>query len=66
MENYCGDNVLAENIYQRKYYLKDMNNETVEERPEDVFMRMAAYMGAIEESQEKKRKDGKRILYGLI
>ncbi|MCA9486977.1 MAG: adenosylcobalamin-dependent ribonucleoside-diphosphate reductase [Nanoarchaeota archaeon] len=56
LENYFGDNVLAENIYRRKYYLKDLENETVEKRPEDVFMRLAAYIACVEERQEEREK----------
>ena len=62
MDNYCGDNVLSENIYQRKYFLKDLNNEHIEEKPEDVFMRMAAYMAAIESTQ-KAREDYAKEFY---
>ena len=38
--NYLGDNELAQNIYEKKYYLKNLNNETVETCPEDVFKRL--------------------------
>ena len=39
--DYLGDNELAQNIYEKKYYLKNLNNETVETCPEDVFKRLS-------------------------
>ena len=35
--NYLGDNVLAQNLYQKKYYLKDIDTKLIEKSPEDVF-----------------------------
>ncbi len=48
-DDYLGGNVLAENIYRRKYYLKDRDNNPVETRPEDVFARVASFLAAVEE-----------------
>ncbi|RME79065.1 MAG: adenosylcobalamin-dependent ribonucleoside-diphosphate reductase [Methanobacteriota archaeon] len=47
--NYLGSNELAESIYKKKYYLKDLNNKHIEEKPEDVFVRLAAFMASVED-----------------
>ena len=49
MDDYLEGNTLAENIYRRKYYLKDRKNEPIEKRPEDVFARVAAFLAAVED-----------------
>ncbi len=53
MDDYLGGNALAENIYRRKYYLKDRNNAPIERRPEDVFARVAAFLAAVEDDHFK-------------
>lgn len=53
-ENYLADNELAQNIYSKKYYLKDLDGEFLENRPEDVFARMASFIAARETTQEKQ------------
>jgi len=55
-EDYTGGNALAENIYRRKYFLKDRNNEPVETRPEDVFVRVASFIAAVENDPLKWAK----------
>jgi ribonucleoside-diphosphate reductase alpha chain len=47
-EDYLGGNELAQTIYAGKYYVKDLDNQPVESRPEDVFQRVAAFIGAAE------------------
>ena len=37
--DYLSDNELAKSIYQKKYYLKNLDNEYIETQPEDVFKR---------------------------
>ena len=37
--DYLGDNDLSQNIYKKKYYLKDLNSKLIEQTPEDVFKR---------------------------
>ena len=33
-DNYLGDNVLAQTIYEKKYYLKDIDKNLIEKCPE--------------------------------
>ncbi len=53
---YLGDNILAKDIYSRKYYVKDVQGKPIEHRPEDVFARLAAFMAALEETDEKRKE----------
>ncbi len=53
--NYLGDNELAQNIYQNKYYVKDLNNEPLETRPEELFNRVSSFIAAIEPDEEKAK-----------
>ena len=46
--DYLGDNELAKSIYQKKYFLKNLENEYIESQPEDVFKRLAAFMATVE------------------
>lgn len=52
--NYLGDNLLASDIYLRKYYVKDLEGKHIETCPEDVFARIAAFLSAVEETEEKR------------
>ncbi|MFT4304477.1 MAG: adenosylcobalamin-dependent ribonucleoside-diphosphate reductase [Candidatus Woesearchaeota archaeon] len=52
--NYLNNNSLAQDIYKRKYYLKDMEGNILENRPEDVFLRLASYIASVEENEEKQ------------
>ena len=63
--NYLGGNDLAKNIYEKKYYVKDLENELIEHRPEDVFVRLASFISAIEKDdlQEKWAAEFYKILY---
>ncbi|RMH60732.1 MAG: adenosylcobalamin-dependent ribonucleoside-diphosphate reductase [Calditrichaeota bacterium] len=62
---YLGDNDLAKNIYEKKYYLKDLDNKLVEHSPEDVFIRLAAFIGAIEKNQAKAEEWGRKFYNAL-
>ena len=53
--NYLGDNTLAESIYKRGYYLKDLEGNYIEKHPEDLFLRVAAFIAAAEKDIEKAR-----------
>jgi len=53
--NYLGDNELAQNIYEKKYYLKNLNNETIESCPEDVFKRLASFVATVEDNKTKQK-----------
>ena len=54
--NYLGDNELAQSIYEKKYYLKDLDNELIEKKPEDVFKRLASFLATTELSKSKQKK----------
>ena len=54
--HYLGDNELAKSIYEKKYYLKDLNNELIEKNPEDVFKRLASFLATPELSKSKQKK----------
>ncbi len=63
--DYLNGNELATNIFQKKYYLKDINNKLIEKRPEDVYARLAAFMAAVEPSPEKQREWAARFYRAL-
>jgi ribonucleoside-diphosphate reductase alpha chain len=50
---YLGGNDLAENIYEKKYYVKDLENRLLEKNPEDVFTRVASFIASVEENEKK-------------
>ena len=47
-DNYLGNNVLAINLYKKKYFLKDLTNELIEKTPEDVFKRLSSFIATVE------------------
>ena len=53
---YLGDNELAKSIYQKKYFLTDLDNVPIETQPEDVFKRLAAFMATVEGGKSKQKK----------
>lgn len=63
--DYLGGNELATNIFQKKYYLKDLNSKLIEKRPEDVYARLAAFMAAVEPTPEKQREWAARFYRAL-
>lgn len=64
--DYFGGNVLAENIYRRKYFLKGIDSsDIIEEKAEDVYMRLAAYMASIEETQSDREKFAEKFYLDL-
>ncbi len=64
-EDYLSGNELATNIYYKKYYLKDLKNNRIEKRPEDVFCRMAAFMAAVEPDSENQVQWAEKYYLGL-
>ena len=54
-KNYLGDNELAQNIYKEKYFIKDLENNLIEEKPEDVFKRLSAFLSATESTKTKQQ-----------
>ncbi|MFA6888973.1 MAG: ATP cone domain-containing protein, partial [Candidatus Woesearchaeota archaeon] len=59
--DYLAHNDLAENIYKNKYYLKNMNGDNIEQKPEQVFARISAFMAAVEATPEKQEEWAKRF-----
>ena len=53
--NYLGNNELAQTIYEKKYFLKDLENNCIEKCPEDVFKRLAAFLATTELSKSKQK-----------
>lgn len=64
--DYLGDNELAKSIYQKKYYLKNLDNEYIEEQPEDVFKRLAAFMATVESGKSKQKKYAEKFYTELF
>ena len=54
--NYLSDNVLAQNIYEKKYYLKDIDSNLIEKCPEDVFKRLSSFLATVEGTKAKQKK----------
>ena len=55
-KDYLGGNVLAQNIYKKKYYIKDLENNLIEECPEDVFKRISSFLATVEGTKAKQKK----------
>ena len=54
--NYLGDNELAQNIYEKKYFMKDLDNNLVENCPEDVFKRLSSFLATVEGGKSNQLK----------
>ena len=54
--DYLGGNELAKNIYEKKYFLKDLNNNLIEKNPEDVFKRLASFLSTVEGTKSKQKQ----------
>ncbi len=54
--DYLNGNDLAAAIYRKHYYLRDEKGNIVENRPEDVFARVSAFIAAAEEDLERARR----------
>ncbi|HEX9655290.1 MAG TPA: adenosylcobalamin-dependent ribonucleoside-diphosphate reductase [Bacteroidota bacterium] len=64
--DYLGGNELATNIYQKKYFVKDLDNKVIEKRPEDVFVRLSSFLATVERTDAKRKEWAEkfyRILY---
>tara|TARA_Y100000590_G_scaffold446418_1_gene580110 strand:+ start:306 stop:2810 length:2505 start_codon:yes stop_codon:yes gene_type:complete len=55
-DDYLGDNILAQNIYKKKYYLKDIDANPIESSPEDVFKRLSSFLATVEGTKAKQKK----------
>ena len=64
-KDYLSGNELSTNIYQKKYYLKDLQGNPIEKKPEDVFARLSAFMAAVEPTEELQLKWAERY-YSLF
>ncbi len=64
--DYLGDNELAQSIYQKKYFLKDLDNKLIETQPEDVFKRLAAFMATVEGGKAKQKKFAEKFYTELF
>ena len=54
--DYLAGNELAQNIYNKKYFVKDLNQELIENSPEDVFKRIATFISTVEGTKAKRKK----------
>ena len=63
--DYLNGSDLATNIYQRKYFLKDLENRHIEKKPEDVFARLASFMAAVEPTEGSQREWAERYYRSL-
>jgi ribonucleoside-diphosphate reductase alpha chain len=63
--DYLGGNELATSIYRKKYYVKDVAGVAVERRPEDVFIRLAAFL-ASNESDDAGRTQWAERFYRML
>ena len=54
--DYLSGNELAENIYTKKYFLKDLENKLIEKDPEDVFKRLASFIATVEGTKSKQKE----------
>ncbi len=55
-DNYLGDNELAQNLYKKKYFLKNLDSELIEKTPEDVFKRLSSFIATVEGTKAKQKK----------
>ncbi|MEA1986300.1 MAG: adenosylcobalamin-dependent ribonucleoside-diphosphate reductase [Candidatus Marinimicrobia bacterium] len=63
--NYLNSHELSENIYKQKYYLKDIKGDHIEERPEDVFLRISSFIASQESSEKDQIKWGEKFYKDL-
>jgi len=54
-ENYLLDNDLAQNIYKKKYFLRNLRDEYIETRPEMLFARVSAFTAAVEKDSDAEQ-----------
>lgn len=64
-ENYLGNNELAENIYKNKYYMKDMDGNPIEEKPEDVFIRISSFVATVEKTKTNQKQYAEKFYKDL-
>lgn len=64
-EDYLGGNELAQNIYEKKYYIKDLNGNPLEKRPEDLFIRLSSFIAAVEPDAERQKEWAEKFYKAL-
>ncbi len=64
-DDYLGGNELAQNIYEKKYFVRDINGEVLEKRPEDLFARISSFIAAVEPTPEKRKEWGEKFYRAL-
>ena len=64
--NYLDDNELAKNIYEKKYFVKDLDNKLIEKQPEDVFKRLASFLASVEGTKSKQKEWAKKYYNDLF
>ncbi len=64
--NYLDDNELAKNIYEKKYFIKDLENKLIEKNPEDVFKRLSSFLAAVEGTKSKQKEWAKKYYTELF
>ncbi len=52
--NYLSNNDLATDIYNKKYFLKNLSGEVIEKTPEQLFARLASFIAAVEPDKERQ------------
>ena len=60
------ENELAKSIYSKKYYVKDLNNDLIEDKPEDVFKRLSSFLSTVEETPSKQKEFSERFYNELF
>jgi ribonucleoside-diphosphate reductase alpha chain len=63
--DYISGNELAQKIYEKKYFLKDLEGNLIEKRPEHLFLRVASFVASAEDDFEKALKFAK-VFYLLM
>jgi ribonucleoside-diphosphate reductase alpha chain len=63
--DYFCSNELAANIYKNKYFLKNLEKNQIEEKAEDVFLRIASFVASVEKNQEKREEWAKNFYMHL-
>ena len=53
--NYLGDNELAKTIYEKKYYLKNLNNETLK-LVLRMYLRLSSFIATVEDGKAKQKQ----------
>ncbi len=61
--NYLSGNELAEQIYEKKYFLKDLDGNLIERRPEHLFLRVSSFIASSEGDFEKALKFAKLFYF---